>query len=143
MLGVAAVATDMGLNVLVHTRNPLKGDVIPDDVPARVRAVHTQVIDELVERGERGVAELQNGEIDQEGLASLLGSQLNHGRYALVFLDWAKWNAEAQAKFKNPRHIIAVYEINGDMISAIDPSLNPRNNPVRATNSCTAFWRAQ
>jgi hypothetical protein len=136
MLGVGVVAADLGLDVEICRKNPLQGDILPDDASERAKLIHPQVVSEICTLADRGEIKLTVGELDEHILRQKLEEKISAGSYALVFLDWDKWNPDVQKRYgvsENPRHIITVFRIMRETIWAIDPSLESEENPVSTT----------
>lgn len=133
MLGVAIVAAELGLDVEIHRKISLDSDVLPENAPQRAKVIHPQAVAKINELAGQGKIKLSVEELDEHGLQEKLGSKIDDGSYALIILDWDKWNPEAQKKFGNPRHIVTVFKVNGKSVLVVDPSIEIEENPVNTT----------
>ena len=133
MLGVAIVAAEKGLDVEIHRRISLDDDVLPENAPQRAKLIHPQVVTKINDLTHQGKIKLTVDELNRTGLQEKLGAKVADGSYALVILDWDKWNPEAQKKFGNPRHIVTVFNVDGTSVQVIDPSIDVQDNPVNTT----------
>lgn len=129
MLGVAVVASELGLATTIHRAIPLEGDILPDNAPARAKLIHPKVVEQIRLLQEQGKITVDVGKLDLSTLTELLKHELGEGKYGLILLDWDKWNSEAQKKYGNPRHIVAVIECDNTSVKVIDPSLENTANP--------------
>jgi hypothetical protein len=133
MLGVAIVAAEKNLDVEIHRRISLEDDVLPENAPQRAKLIHPQVVAIINDLAGQGKIKLAVDELNEQTLLQKLSAKIADGSYALVILDWDKWNLEAQKKFGNPRHIVTVFKVDGTNIQVIDPSIDVRDNPVNTT----------
>jgi hypothetical protein len=138
MLGVAVTAAEMGLSVSVNKINPELDDILPPDVPELAGKIHPFLCGRLRELSNIGIVELMGKVFNEDSLLQMIRTNLKRGQYIMPFLDWDKWNEVTQTaygKYKNPRHIVSIYGLDGEDIIVHDPSLNPNENPVKASIS--------
>lgn len=131
MLGIAIVSAELGLEVVLHRAVPLKEDILPANAPERAKIINPLIIKRIMDLQRAGKVVLSVGQLGQESLLKKLNGQLNTNKYALIILDWDKWNPVAQKKYGNPRHIVTIFGVHGKTIIVQDPSLTAGENPVR------------
>lgn len=133
MLGVAAVAAQMGLQVGIHKAEPLLGDILPDSVPESTRMMHKMVTEYCAKLANEGNLISTTGNLDIGEFTRREIDILGDGNYTLIILDWLRWNSKAQAKFGNLNHIVTVYGIKNGLFWVADPAIPITENPVRVT----------
>lgn len=129
MLGVAVVAVKLGYSVIVHSSQPIQSKRFLNNVPVRAKKVHLKAIKDILLLEQENKIVLETDVLNLHNFQDLLKKRLLNGFYCLAILNWNKWNIEAQRKFGNPRHIIAIVGMKDDDVITIDPSIPINRQP--------------